>query len=109
MSISIEDKMALHELAARYGDIIDDRDWPALGSVFTDDAVFEVVALVTMRGLDDIKRYMENEGRHPLAHLITNIYVRQEGGGSAAAQPGRISYQFTGRWARTSGILRRVL
>lgn len=74
MTLSIEDKIELHELAGRYGDIIDDRNWPALDTIFTEDAVFVVVALVTMTGLAEIKRYMEEEGRHPLAHLITNIH-----------------------------------
>ena len=80
MNISIEDKIALHELAGRYGDIIDDRNWSALDTVFTEDAIFEVVDLVKMEGLAGIKHFMENEGRHPLAHLITNIHVREEPG-----------------------------
>ena len=80
MAISIEDKIDLHELAGRYGDIIDDRNWSALDTVFTQDAVFEVVDLITMEGLAGIKHYMANEGRHPLAHLITNIHVREEPG-----------------------------
>ncbi|MEE4143987.1 MAG: nuclear transport factor 2 family protein [Halieaceae bacterium] len=80
MTLSIEDKIELHELAARYGDIIDDRNWPALETVFTRDAVFEVVDLVRMEGLAGIRHYMENEGRHPLAHLITNIHIREEPG-----------------------------
>ena len=29
----------------------------------------------------DIKRYMEQEGRHPLAHLITNIHTLEGDGG----------------------------
>ncbi|MCB1696087.1 MAG: nuclear transport factor 2 family protein [Pseudomonadales bacterium] len=79
MALSIEDKLELHELAGRYGDIIDDRNWSALDTVFTEDAIFEVVALVTMQGLPDIKRYMAEDGRHPLAHLITNIHVEERG------------------------------
>jgi 3-phenylpropionate/cinnamic acid dioxygenase small subunit len=78
MSLSLEDKLELHEMAARYGDIIDDRNWGALDTVFTDDAVFEVVGLVTMDGLAEIRRYMAEEGRHPLAHLITNIQAGED-------------------------------
>lgn len=81
MALSIEDKLELHELAGRYGDIIDDRDWPSLEAIFTDDAIFKVVELVTMTGLPEIQRYMADEGRHPLAHLITNIHVVQCSGG----------------------------
>jgi ketosteroid isomerase-like protein len=80
MDISVEDRLALHELAGRYGDIIDDRDWPALATIFTEDAIFEVVALVTMTGLAQIQHYMANEGRHPLAHLISNIHVSAQAG-----------------------------
>lgn len=76
--LDLEDRLDLHELAARYGDIIDDRDWQALDRVFTEDAVFEVIDLVCMEGLAEIKRYMHDEGRHPLAHLITNIHVVQD-------------------------------
>ncbi len=78
MTLSLEDKIELHELAGRYGDIIDDRNWPALNTIFTEEAVFDVVALVTMTGLAEIKRYMEEEGRHPLAHLITNIHTSED-------------------------------
>ncbi len=80
MTLSLEDRIELHELAGRYGDIVDDRDWAGLDAVFTAEAVFEVVGLVTMEGLGGIRQYMEHEGRHPLAHLITNIHVREEEG-----------------------------
>ena len=79
--LDLEDRLDLHELAARYGDIIDDRDWQALDRIFTEDAIFEVVDLVRMEGLAEIKRYMHEEGRHPLAHLITNIHVAQDADG----------------------------
>jgi 3-phenylpropionate/cinnamic acid dioxygenase small subunit len=81
MTVSLEDRIELHELAGRYGDIIDDRDWQALDTIFTPEAVFEVVGLTTMRGLADIRRFMAEEGRHPLAHLITNIHVEECVGG----------------------------
>lgn len=80
-TLSLDDRLALHELAGRYGDVIDDRDWAALASVFTPDAVFEVVGLVTMDGLEGIERFMAEEGRHPLAHLITNIHVSEDADG----------------------------
>jgi len=75
VSITLEDRLELHELTGRYGDAIDDRNWQALDDIFTPDAVYEVVDLVIMNGLADIKRYMDEEGRHPLAHLITNVHI----------------------------------
>jgi len=77
-ALTIEDRLLLHELPGVYGDAVDDRNWDALDKVFTADAVFEVRRLVTMNGLDDIKRYMEEEGRHPLAHFMVNIHVEQD-------------------------------
>ena len=73
--LTLADRLALHELPGIYGDAIDDRNWDELDRVFSPDAVFEVRGLVTMAGLADIKRYMEEEGQHPLAHLMTNIHV----------------------------------
>jgi hypothetical protein len=35
MPLTSTDRIELHELAARYGDLIDARDWPGLASVFT--------------------------------------------------------------------------
>lgn len=80
-TLTVEDRLLLHELPGVYGDAIDDRNWDELDRVFTSDAVFEVRGLVTMNGLKDIKRYMEEEGRHPLAHLMVNIHIGQEGNG----------------------------
>jgi hypothetical protein len=53
---STADRLELHELAARYGDLNDARDWPGLASVFTADAVFELTdAAEPLRGLDAIR------------------------------------------------------
>ena len=76
--LTLSDKLELHELAAKYGSIIDDRNWDALSQIFTEDAYFSVVDFVTMEGLDHIKQFMgSDKARHPLAHLITNIVVEQ--------------------------------
>ncbi len=79
--LSVADRLELHELPGRYGDAVDDRDWQALDDIFTDDAIFEVRGLVTMRGLDDIKRYMAEQGQHPLGHLMCNIHAGVDEGG----------------------------
>src|SRR5436190_18136044 len=73
------DRLELHELAGRYGDAIDDRDWDALDRIFTPDAVFDLTDLGSRRleGLDDIKRFMDTEAEHPRTHMMTNIYVNE--------------------------------
>ncbi|MFK7730128.1 MAG: nuclear transport factor 2 family protein [Pseudomonadales bacterium] len=77
-ALTAEDRLLLHELPGVYGDAVDDRNWDELDRVFTSTAVFEVRGLVTMNGLDDIKHYMEEEGRHPLAHFMVNIHITED-------------------------------
>jgi 3-phenylpropionate/cinnamic acid dioxygenase small subunit len=77
--MDVADRLALHELAALYGDTIDNRDWDGLGRVFTDDMVY---ANPTMPGRDLVglpllKTFM-SRARHPLTHLISNVRVDEE-------------------------------
>lgn len=75
-SIAVADRLELHELAARYGDLIDARDWAGLDRVFTPDAVFDLsdTGGPRLTGLTAIREHMEG-ARHPHAHLITNVHV----------------------------------
>ena len=71
------DRLELHELPGRYGDAIDDRDWPGLARIFTADASFDLTDLggPKLTNLAEIQRYMDTEAQHPRTHLMTNIYV----------------------------------
>ncbi len=73
------DRLELHELPGRYGDAIDDRDWPRLARIFTEDAVFDLTDLggPALAGLGAIQQYMDTEAAHPKTHLMTNIYVEE--------------------------------
>lgn len=75
--LTTADRLELHELPGRYGDAIDDRDWPRLDRIFTDDAVFDLVDLGVplLVGLPEIKRFMDEDAQHPKTHTMTNIYV----------------------------------
>jgi ketosteroid isomerase-like protein len=81
VTVDLADRIALHELAARYGDLIDARDWPGLATIFTDDAVFDVTSSggPVLSGLRHIQQHMDTTDQHPLAHLIVNIYVVDNG------------------------------
>ena len=81
--MDIADRLELHELPGRYGDIIDDRDWDRLGTIFTDDAVFDLTDLGAPRleGLTAIRDFMADEAEHPRTHTMTNIYVNETGDG----------------------------
>ena len=74
--LELADRVALLEMAALYGDLIDERDWPGLDRVFTDDAVFDMtdIGVGAVEGLDAIREHMRG-ARHPLAHHITNVYI----------------------------------
>jgi uncharacterized protein (TIGR02246 family) len=74
------DRLELHELPGRYGDLIDARDWPGLANIFTDDAQFVVNGKV-LNGLLEIQTYMAASKGHPLTHLMANIYVDETSAG----------------------------
>jgi hypothetical protein len=71
--IDFADRLELHELPGRYGDLIDDRDWEGLRAIFVDDATFEIPDRV-LDGLEEIRDFMRT-ARHPRTHLMTNVYV----------------------------------
>lgn len=79
--LGVEDRLELHEIAARYGDLIDARDWTGLATVFTVDAVFDAtdLGMPLLSGLEAIRKYMDESAIHPLGHHITNIYVESAG------------------------------
>ena len=80
-NLTTEDRLELHEIAAHYGDLIDERDWEGLGLVFTTDAVFDAtdLGMPLLTSLDMIRRHMDKTPHHPLGHHITNIYVQTDG------------------------------
>lgn len=71
--MDLQDRLALHELPGRYGDLIDDRDWDGLGSIFLDDATFEIPGQV-LDGLEGICAFMR-QSNHPRTHAMTNVYA----------------------------------
>lgn len=83
--LDITDRLAIHELLALYGHLIDDRRWSDLGLVFTDDAVFDATDFDGPRttSLAELREHWSgNEAVHPLAHHATNIVVTEDGDGT---------------------------
>lgn len=70
------DELALLRLQGVYGHVLDDRNWDALDTVFTNDAVldFEAFGLGRMEGLAVIRRDLPGM-RHPRGHHVTNIVI----------------------------------
>jgi hypothetical protein len=78
--VDLTDRLILHELPGRYGDLIDDRDWEGLSQIFLDDATFEIPDQV-LDGLAQIRDFM-TRSRHPRTHLMTNVYVEETSEGT---------------------------
>ena len=75
------DRIELHELAARYGTLIDDRDWPGLSAIFADDTTFHIIGRDPVVGIEALRSFMA-QSRHPIAHHVTNVYVEPDGDGA---------------------------
>ena len=75
----VDDRVELHELAARYGTAIDDRDWDALSAVFTADALYVLDGFGDIDGRYEgwpaIRALMAGSTAHPVAHHVTNVVV----------------------------------
>ena len=80
MTINVSDRLAIHELLALYGHIIDDRQFQRLSEIFTNDAVFDLSLYggTSYVGLDAIIKLMEDTNEHPLAHHASNIVISIE-------------------------------
>src|SRR5262245_56784369 len=86
-NLTVEDRMELHEIAARYGDLMDFGDWKGLAKMSTDAAVFDAtdLGMPLLEGLNAIRDHMDKSPNHPLGHHITNIYVEAAGNESSCA------------------------
>ena len=86
--LGIEDRMAIHELLALYGHLIDERRWDELDQVFTADAVYDGTdfGMPVTRSLAELLAEWTSEvglTRHPLAHHATNIVITAREDGTA--------------------------
>lgn len=85
LNITVEDRVAIHEVIALHGHVADDRDWDRLGEVFTDDVDFDVrdYGYGTLHGLQamqDLVRGNRDDAAQPLGHHVTNtVIVGQDG------------------------------
>lgn len=83
--IETADRLAIHELLALYGHVIDERQWSDMESVFTVDVVYDATDFghdVT-RTLDELRDHWSgDESLHPLAHHATNIVVTEDADGT---------------------------
>lgn len=78
-TFSVEDRLQLHELANRYGNTLDSRDWLRFQTCFTDDCRYELRGFgrldQVIHGSENLRLFMEASTQHPVAHHVTNIEV----------------------------------
>jgi 3-phenylpropionate/cinnamic acid dioxygenase small subunit len=76
MALDATDLLAIHDLLANYGHVVDDADWDRLSDVFSDDGVFDLDAIGEGRaqGIDELRACFARLN-HPLAHHTTNVTI----------------------------------
>ena len=131
MSLDVGDRLAIHELLALYGHLIDERRWDELDRVFVPDAVYDATDFdmpVTRSLAELVAEWTSEEGltRHPLAHHSTNVVVLEDDDGTvrvlskgigvgAGGRVGSVTYRdvavrVDGGWrlASRTAVLRRA-
>ena len=81
----LEDRAKIHELVARYGRVLDDRDFEAVGSLYTEDAIFDTTAgrIVGRKGVVDY--YRERMAQFgPTYHYPHSTEIEFAGSGHAS-------------------------
>lgn len=75
--MTADDILALQELVALYGHLMDAKEFDQLGRVFTSDATFDASSFgaKTCQDLAELQTMMATETRHPVAHHATNVLV----------------------------------
>lgn len=93
MTLSPADVAAIHQLLARYGHLVDARDWEGLRSIFAEDGVFDatVYGMPAARGAPAIIEFFA-AARHPAAHHCTNIEIWPEEDGAAVRSKWLVGY-----------------
>jgi 3-phenylpropionate/cinnamic acid dioxygenase small subunit len=78
------DLLAIHQLMAHYGNLIDERQFSRTAEVFTPDAVYDLAdfGFGVARGVAAIVELWTTSTRHPLAHHVTNVVVSEDDDGT---------------------------
>ena len=83
MTLSVGDRLAIHELLALHGHLVDEGALDRLRELFTDDVTYDLTPLggTTLSGIDAIAASAKELGdRNPVAHLVTNVVVTEHDG-----------------------------
>lgn len=75
-ALSPQEALEVAQLVYRYGFAADERDWAAIGNIFTEDALFDASAVggPSVRGVETIIEHLAKRAV-PTAHIFTNAIV----------------------------------
>ncbi|MFJ9895798.1 nuclear transport factor 2 family protein [Streptomyces sp. NPDC091280] len=99
MALTLEDRLAITELIALHGHLVDEGELDRLAEVFTPDVEYDLTDFgqATIVGLPELVRASLALGEgNPVAHHVTNVVVQE------SAQ-GRVRAQAKGLGIRTDG------
>ncbi|MGO4689725.1 nuclear transport factor 2 family protein [Glaciibacter sp. 2TAF33] len=81
-TLSFEDRFEITQVLARYGHVMDGRDFAGLAGVFVEDASFDVTSVggPVYCGLSQLEGFLAlGEAVHPPFHILANAWVFQDG------------------------------
>jgi ketosteroid isomerase-like protein len=79
MALTLEDRLDITELVARYDQAIDGRDAAAYADTFTEDGVFQITGQQEIKGRERLMRMIERLGPPNNRHWVNNIVIDGEG------------------------------
>jgi hypothetical protein len=105
MELSVDDRLAIIELLARHGHLVDEGAFARLDEVVTADVLYDVTALggrvlVGPAAIEHAANLLGDE--NPLAHHVTNVVIEATG-------PGRARVRSKGLGVRTDGTVGSVV
>ncbi len=82
--MDIADTLAIHQLLALYGHIVDEKEWDRTNELFTEDLLFDAsdFGSPVSHGIPALREIWETTDQHPLAHHATNIVISQDADGT---------------------------
>jgi hypothetical protein len=98
MALETRDLIEIQMLLARYGHVIDDRDWGAFDTIFTQDVVYDATdfGLGVMRGIPEIVDSWREPFSHPLGHHTTNVVIAEDPDGTVRTRAKHIGPRANG-------------
>jgi 3-phenylpropionate/cinnamic acid dioxygenase small subunit len=100
VSLDVADRLAIHELLALYGHLIDEQRWNELDQVFADDLIFDASDFgteITYSRADLVTHWARSDTPHPLAHHATNLLVAEDADGTVRVHSKGIGVGDAGR------------